>query len=139
MWRSCLVLVLLPAFAASAETPPPVRPAEILRTDSTMSGQPLRLPEGAAEVVGTAVDMAPGASIAPHRHPWSRFGYVERGRLGVRNLDTGLERVFGPGELVAESVGQLHEGWVVGPDPVRIIVIDLVSPGAPNVTAGAAP
>jgi hypothetical protein len=34
--------------------------------------------------------------------------------------------------MVAEAIGQWHEGWVVGAEPVRLIVFDLVPPGAQN-------
>jgi quercetin dioxygenase-like cupin family protein len=102
----------------------------ILRTRRTISGQPLKLPQGEAEMVAISVDIPPGGALPIHQHPWSRFFYVERGTLRVVNHDTGSSMDFKAGQVQAEAVGQWHEGRAVGEGPVRVIVIDLVPPGA---------
>ncbi|MBA3669120.1 MAG: cupin domain-containing protein [Sphingomonas sp.] len=102
----------------------------IIRTRRTISDQPLKLPQGEAEMVSIAVDIPAGGALPIHKHPWSRFFYVERGTLRVVNHETGQSRDFKAGQVQAEAVGQWHEGQAIGRDPVRVIVIDLVPPGA---------
>ena len=110
---------------ASAATVTP-----ILRTQRTISGQPLKLPQGEAELVAIAVDIPAGGALPIHKHPWSRFFYVERGTLRVVNQETGKSMDFKAGQVQAEAVGQWHAGRAVGQGPVRVIVIDLVPPGS---------
>ena len=104
----------------------------IIRTAQTISGQPLKLPPAPAEMIAVSVDIPAGAALAIHQHPWSRFFYVERGTLRVINHDTGASQEFTAGQVQAEAVGEWHEGRAVGNGPVRVIVIDLVPPGATN-------
>lgn len=104
----------------------------ITKTTETISGQPLKLPQGPAEMVAISVDIPAGAALAIHQHPWSRFFYVERGTLRVINHDTGSSQDFKAGAVQAEAIGEWHEGRALGKGPVRVIVIDLVPPGATN-------
>jgi quercetin dioxygenase-like cupin family protein len=105
----------------------------IIRTNRTISGQPLRLPLGPAEVAAAAVDIPAGGALPIHQHPWSRFVYVERGSLRVINHDTGASMDFAAGQLLPEVVAQWHEAKALGAGPVRLIVIDLVPPGVNNM------
>jgi quercetin dioxygenase-like cupin family protein len=103
----------------------------IVRTATTIAGQPLRLPGGRAEMVASAVEIPAGGSTPIHQHPWSRFVYVERGPLRVVNHDTGKMRDFQTGDVFPEVVFQWHEGRAIA-GPVRVIVIDVVPPGVNN-------
>jgi quercetin dioxygenase-like cupin family protein len=105
----------------------------IIRTGTTISGQPLRLPQGASEVAAAAVEIPIGGSLPIHKHSWSRLDYVERGSLTVVNLDTGASLDFAAGQLLPEVIDQWHEARANGTVPVRIIVIDLVPPGVVNM------
>jgi quercetin dioxygenase-like cupin family protein len=105
----------------------------IVRTATTLSGQPLHLPQGAAEMVASAVDIPAGASTSIHQHPWSRFVYVEKGPLRITNQDTGQVAELQAGQVFPEVVGQWHYGVASGNTPARVIVIDLVPPGATNM------
>ena len=104
----------------------------ILRTGRTIADQPLKLPQGEAEMVAVSVDIPAGGSLPIHQHPWSRFFYVERGTLRVVNESTGASTVFGAGQVLPEAVAQWHHGEAAGDGPVRLIVIDLVPPGVNN-------
>jgi rhodanese-related sulfurtransferase/quercetin dioxygenase-like cupin family protein len=104
----------------------------IIRSASTISGQPLRLPQGPAEVAAAAVDIPAGGSLPIHQHPWSRFVYVERGYLRVVNHDTGSSMDFEAGQVLPEVVAQWHEARSLGGEAVRLIVLDLVPPGVNN-------
>ena len=103
----------------------------IVRTRLTSSNQPLRLPSGASELVAVTVDIPAGGATSVHQHPWSRFAYVEKGSLRVNNHDTGEAKVYKPGQVLTEAVGQWHEGRAIS-GPVRFIVFDIVPPGVIN-------
>lgn len=116
-----------PAQAAAPVTTP------ILRSGTTISGQPLRLPQGQAEVAVAAVDVPAGGSLPIHQHPWSRFVYVERGQIQIINHDTGQSIEFSAGQVVPEVVSQWHEVKAIGEDSVHLVVFDLVPPGVNNM------
>ena len=138
---------LMTALAGCAATPPPAAPSmhhgpaaagkpvvtPIVRTATTISGQPLRLPQGAAEMVAASVDIPAGGRVMLHRHPWSRFVYVESGRIAVRNRDTGTTTEAAAGQALAEVVNQWHEADALDGAPARLVVIDVVPPGVVNV------
>lgn len=105
----------------------------IVRTGRTISGQPLRLPPGEAEVAAAAVEIPAGGALPIHQHPWSRFVYVERGSVRVVNHDTQASMDFQAGQLLPEVVAQWHEAKALGSNSVRLIVIDLVPPGVTNM------
>ena len=140
MRRAILAVVLMAALAPGASSAPQAVPAApnsvsalIDRTAKTVSGQPLRLPQGSAEMVATAVEIPPNGTTTIHLHPWSRFVYVERGPLRVVNLDTGQKHEFQTGQVFAEVVDQWHQGSAPGPRGARLVVIDLVPPGVANM------
>ena len=138
--RALSVLIALAACSPAAE-PAAVPPASsaaatvtlLTRASTTVTGQPLGIPEGPLEVAISASELPAGGVLPMHKHPWPRYAYVERGRLRVRYEAAGLVREFGPGEAVIEAVDQWHEGEVIGPDPVRLILLDQLPPGATNV------
>ena len=103
------------------------------RASATVTGQPLGLPPAPWEAVMSATELPPGGVLPMHKHPWPRYAVVERGRLSVTYEAAGLTREFGAGEAVVEAIDQWHEGRVVGPEPVRLIVFDQVPRGATNV------
>ena len=139
---SLIVAASLAGACTAAAAPPTMAQAmpgakavatPIVRTATTTSGQPLRLPQGAAEMVATAVDFPPGGRVMLHRHPWSRFLYVEKGRVAIINHDTGATVEAAAGQALAEVIGQWHEGVALDGQPARLVVIDLVPPGVVNM------
>jgi quercetin dioxygenase-like cupin family protein len=116
----------------SGQDAPAPRTTILNRGSATITGQPIAMPP-AFEVVISRTEIPVGGVLPMHRHPWPRYAIVEQGRLRVRYEEAGLVREFGPGEAVIEAIGQWHEGEVVGAEPVRLIVIDHVPPGAANV------
>jgi quercetin dioxygenase-like cupin family protein len=123
--------------AATAQNGPAATPAPRItvatRANATITGQPLGLPPSPWETVISVTDLPPGGVLPMHKHPWPRYAYVDRGRLSVTYEAAGLTREFGPGEAVVEAIDQWHEGRVVGTQPVRLIVLDQLPPGATNV------
>jgi len=127
-----LLLLATSASAQQAAPAPAVTSTVVNRTSTTITGQPLAMPQP-LEVVISVTEIAAGGVLPMHRHPWPRYAYVERGRLQVSYVEARLVREFGPGDAVIEAVDQWHEGRAVGPEPVRIVVIDHVPPGQVNM------
>lgn len=108
-------------------------------TTTTWTGQPLRLPEGAVQVVSQTVEIPVGGSLPAHKHPYPRFAYVLSGRLKVTNDDAGKVMIFEPGAFVVEAIDQWHHAEVLGSQPVVLLVLDEVPPGVTNVVMKPSP
>ena len=126
------VIVLLAAPAQAAEDRAVVA-TPILTTTVTATGQPIVLPRENPEVRVVTLDIAPGAVLPEHKHPYPRYGYVLAGTLRVTNTDTGTSMVYGIGDFIIEAVDQWHRGASIGSEPVRLLVIDQVEGGQANV------
>lgn len=105
----------------------------ILRTMHTISDQPIVLPQKNAEVVASILEIEPGAELAPHQHPFARYGYILSGTLSVTNLETGIEKTFHSGAFVIESWGQWHSGRNPGTEPLILLVLDQIETGNENI------
>lgn len=104
----------------------------VLKTTTTGSGQPIQLPPDIGEIIVTILDIPPGAQLPVHEHPYPRYAYVMAGTIRVDNQDVGKGVTYKAGEFIVEAVGQWHKGTNVGTDPVQLLVIDMVKPGAKN-------
>lgn len=49
---------------------------QLLSTTVTSSGQPIVLPQKDAQIVVSTYDVAPGATLPVHKHPYPRYGDV---------------------------------------------------------------
>lgn len=136
---ACAALAAIGGAPAAEQAPQTAAPASgirvtvVNRASTTVTGQPLGLPPSPWETVISMTDLPPGGVLPMHKHPWPRYAFVERGRLSVHYEAAGITREFGPGEAVVEAIDQWHEGRVVGAEPVRLIVLDQLPPGATNV------
>ena len=115
-------------YDASAGEAPAVVVKDIVRTTRNDSGQAIRLPAGRLELVASTYDIAPGARLPQHKHPFQRYAYVLQGDLKVEQVGRS-SRIYRAGEMVVESVGFWHYGENVGSVPVRLLVIDQVPKG----------
>jgi quercetin dioxygenase-like cupin family protein len=133
--RAAALLLLLSPRPASAEdaAKAPVVVTPLLKADVTASGQPIVLPQGDPQVVVSTYEIAPGAKLSVHKHPYARYAYVLAGTLSVTNTETGQSKTYGPGDFIVEAIGQWHRGANIGPDPVKLLVIDQVEQGQSNV------
>ncbi len=68
--------------------------------------------------------------VPPHHFP--RYGYVQAGTIEVTNVDTGKTETFKTGDFIVEAVDQWHFGTNKGPEPVKLLVIDIVEKGQSN-------
>jgi quercetin dioxygenase-like cupin family protein len=125
-------ILALGAVAPAAAQSPPVTVTPLFRSATTASGQQITLPSGPVEVIVSEYVIAPGAVLPVHRHPYERYAFVEAGTLRVTNTQTGVATVYRPGDVVVEQIDTWHSGENIGPDVVRLKVIDQVPPGTNN-------
>lgn len=136
MRKMLIVLALLaagasfPAHALDSGAAAPVVVTPIRSTTVTSTGQPITLPQKNVEVAASIFDIAPGATLPVHKHPFPRYGYVLAGTLKVTNVDTGKSDVFKTGDFIVEMIDQWHQGSNIGADPVKLLVIDQIEAGA---------
>src|SRR5258707_898296 len=91
MFRRCLIaafatFVTIAALPASAQNAPaaPSYPAEpLLSTSTTIVGEKIRYPSGAAHVTSAIVTLAPGARTILHKHGVPMFAYILDGEITV--------------------------------------------------------
>jgi quercetin dioxygenase-like cupin family protein len=128
-----LLLALLPAMSLTLSAwadGPPVTVKTLVTTDKTVLGQPLVLPKHDPQLIVSIYDIAPGARLPRHKHPFSRYAYVLAGELTIE-FDGGEQRHYRTGEVVVEAVDTWHFGINMGVVPVRLLVIDQVEAGQP--------
>jgi quercetin dioxygenase-like cupin family protein len=128
-----LALALLPtgAFALDSSGTPVVVTPLTSRT-TTGSGQPITLPQKNVQVLVSTYDIAAGATLPVHRHPFARYAYVQAGSLKVTNVETGASNTYNAGDFIVEMIGQWHQATNIGAGPVKLLVIDQVEQGAKN-------
>jgi quercetin dioxygenase-like cupin family protein len=97
------------------------------------AGRPICFPAGPRQIDVTLYEIPSGKILPLHRHPYCRLGYILSGTLRVVNSDTREKAIYSAGDFAVEAIDSWHEGENVGCDPVRILVIDIVEPGAGNV------
>ena len=122
------VLALSVAHAGDA---PKVQVTPVTRTNITVTGQPLVVPEHPDIIVSIAT-FPPGARIAEHQHPYPHFVYVLEGALTVVNTDADKTFEVKAGAFVAEMQDTWHYGINNGAVPVKLLVIDQVPRGTPS-------
>ncbi|MER8786826.1 cupin domain-containing protein [Mesorhizobium sp. M0983] len=110
----------------------PVVVAPLASRTETASGQPITLPQKNVQVLVSAYQIAPGATLPVHKHPFPRYAYVEAGTLQVTNVETGKSNTYKSGDFIIEMIGQWHQATNVGADPVKLLVIDQVEEGTKN-------
>jgi quercetin dioxygenase-like cupin family protein len=111
----------------------PVIVKQVTSASVNASGQPIRLPQGNVQVLVSTYDIAAGASLPEHMHPFPRYAYVLAGTLRVTNTDMGEDREYKLGDFILEAVGQWHKATTVGAEPVKLLVIDVIEQGKNNV------
>ncbi|TIY00619.1 MAG: cupin domain-containing protein [Mesorhizobium sp.] len=128
-----LLAAALSATAAHAldasETPVVVTP--LASRTETASGQPIT-PQKNVQVLVSSFEIAPGATLPVHKHPFPRYAYVQGGTLQVTNVETGKSTTYKSGDFIIEMIGQWHQATNVGADPVKLLVIDQVEEGTKN-------
>jgi len=116
---------------ARAADAPKVQVTPVMRTNTTVTGQPIVVPEHPDVIVSIAT-FPPGARIAEHQHPHPHYVYVLEGVLTVMNTETNKSFEVKAGDFVAEMQDTWHYGINKGAVAVKLLVIDQVPAGTPN-------
>lgn len=126
---SAFIALLAPsmAFALDGVTVTP-----LAEKTETASGQPITLPQKDVRVVVSTFDIAPGATLPVHKHPFARYALVQGGTLQVTNADTGASTTYKTGDFVIEMIGQWHRAKNIGDDAVKLLVIDQIEGAGGN-------
>jgi quercetin dioxygenase-like cupin family protein len=85
------------------------------------------------EVIMSTLDIPPGGSSPPHRHPGHHiFGYVLEGAYEMK-LDGGPERTLTKGDTFYEAPGELHAVSRNASDtePAKVLVVAIAESGKP--------
>ena len=120
------------AFALDDTARPPVVVTPLVSTNVTAAGQSIVLPQADARVIASLFEIAPGATLPVHKHPSMRYAYVLEGELLVTNVETGAATTYRAGDFIVEMLDTWHQGAAVGPDTVRLVVIDQVEGDVQN-------
>lgn len=110
----------------------PVVVAPLASITQTASGKPITLPQKNVQVIVSTYEIAPGAQLPIHQHPFARYASVQAGTLEVTNVDTGKSTTYRSGDFIVEMIGEWHRAANTGTDPVKLLVIDQVEEGAQN-------
>ena len=95
----------------------------ILSTGTTVTGDPIRYPSGAAaRVTAVEITLAPGQQTGWHMHPVPLFAYILEGELTV-DYGTKGERTYRVGEALMEAIDERHNGRNSGQAPVKILAV----------------
>ncbi len=129
IWAAiAFILSLGVAHAADA---PKVQVTPVTRTNTTVTGQPIVVPDHPDVIVSIAT-FPPGARLAEHQHPHPHYVYVLEGVLTVVNTTTNKTFEAKAGDFVVEMQDTWHYGINNGTVPVKLLAIDQVPAGAPN-------
>ena len=91
----------------------------LLSTATTVTGQPIRYPQGAAaHVTVSEITLAPGEETGWHRHPVPVFGYILAGELTVDYGPKG-RHTYRTGDALVEAMNEAHNGRNTGAVPMK--------------------
>jgi quercetin dioxygenase-like cupin family protein len=122
---------LLANSIAHAADAPKVDVQPVARVNTTVTGQPIVVPEKPDVLVSIAT-FPPGARLPEHQHPHPHYVYVLEGVLTVVNTQTNTTFDVKAGDFVVEMQDTWHYGINNGSVPVKLLVIDQVPAGAKN-------
>ena len=136
------LLVLVPLLIGSGFTlaqaqPAPVGPVgvkltPVLEATTTITGQPIRFPQGDNQITAILAEVAPGGQVGRHMHPLPLFVYMLEGTLSIEMEGHGTH-TFSAGQGFAEVTNTWHNGRNLGDKPVRFLIVFSGQKGVPNL------
>jgi len=130
-------LVLCGSLTVEAEPNRPVGPVgvkltPVLETATTVTGQPIRFPQGDNQFTAVIAEVAPGGQVGRHMHPVPLFVYMLEGTLSIEMEGHGTH-TFSAGQGFAEIVNSWHNGRNLTDKPVKFLIVFAGQKGTPNL------
>jgi quercetin dioxygenase-like cupin family protein len=104
----------------------------LLQTTQSWNGKPYtHYPAGQPQLTTLKVTLAPHTSLPWHSHPVPNAVYVISGTLTLRDRASGKTLVVHQGQVVGESVDDVHRGEA-GDEPAVLLITYAGTPGVPT-------
>jgi quercetin dioxygenase-like cupin family protein len=120
-------------FSGARRTTPPVRVTRRLTAAVTAAGQSIVLCLNPTTIVVSIYEIAAGATLREHKHPFVRYAYVLTGTPRVTNTETGHSNDDKAGDFIIEAIGQWHQAVNLDYWPLKLLVIDQQADEQSNV------
>lgn len=104
----------------------------VLETVTTITGQPIRFPQGDNQFTAVLAEVAPGGQVGRHMHPVPLFVYMLEGTLSIE-MDGHGTHTFSAGQGFAEVTNLWHNGRNLTDKPVRFLIVLAGQKGTPNL------
>ena len=132
-----LALLLGAATITAGAQPAPIGPVglkltPVLETATTITGQPIRFPQGDNQFTAVLAEVAPGGQVGRHMHPVPLFVYMLEGTLSIE-MDGHGTHTFSAGQGFAEVTNAWHNGRNLTDKPVRFLIVFSGQKGTPNL------
>jgi quercetin dioxygenase-like cupin family protein len=115
----------------AAEYASEVQVTPLLRTTTTVIGQPIEYPKTDKPLVTTVlVEIPPGKETGWHTHPMPCFAYILQGTITVEE-EGGKTFTYHAGQAIAEMINTPHNGCNLGTETVKIIMTVMGEQGKP--------
>lgn len=117
--------------AQASNAAPAVKVETLSKTSSAWDGEAYTAyPTGTPEVTVLKITIPAHSELPWHTHPMENTGYILSGELTLEKKDNGQKMVFKPGQVVNETIGEVHRG-LTGDEPVVLIVFYAGQKGMP--------
>jgi quercetin dioxygenase-like cupin family protein len=123
--KASTLLVIAPLLVGLKLTP-------VLETATTITGQPIRFPQGENQFTAVIAEVAPGGQVGRHMHPVPLFVYMLEGTLSIE-MDGHGTHTFSAGQGFAEVTNTWHNGRNLTDKPVRFLIVFSGQKGTPNL------
>jgi quercetin dioxygenase-like cupin family protein len=102
----------------------------LVKTNTSILGQPLAYPAGTPEITAAIVTLEPGQATGWHHHDVPLLGYILEGALTVDYGPDGA-RTYAAGDAFVEAFGTDHDGQNEGSVPMRLLAVYMGAEGVP--------
>ena len=109
-----------------------VKLTPLLETATTITGQPIRFPQGENQFTAVLAEVAAGGQVGRHMHPVPLFVYILEGTLSI-DMEGHGTHTFSAGQGFAEVTNTWHNGRNLTDKPVRFLIVFSGQKGVPNL------
>jgi quercetin dioxygenase-like cupin family protein len=95
----------------------------VARATSTISGQPIVLPQGSPQVTVSIYELPPGATLPQSADPGVRYDYLLSGSLRVTDPGTGAVSNLSQGQFFVAPTGAWNSAMNPGDAETRVLII----------------